>query len=499
MQVRIGVCTNCGAKFEIPTDFDQPWAKCLICESAVKVGEPEKSDAAKKAERAAAAEAKAPSPPKPKAPKPKAPAAKPAAAAAAATAAGPAEAELEAEPLEVEPLEPEPAPAPPKAAPAPAPAVEAELEEADLELEPLEELPAAKPMSTLERLKAERAAQQPAEEATSDKPLSTLERIKAERASGRESAPESKRQPAKSAGSAPRSRTRDTGDDGDGGSRGGAGRSRGKRRRPAAAKAERSQAPMLIGGGSLVIVGIGVLGITQGWFGGGNDAAAEEPAETAASDVAAADATPTETAPNPFDQIAATGAADLAGAGGAAGTATGAAGAGAAAAAAPAPAPKKPAKDPDSVDLTALPTFEKLPETSDDDWNALVADALKLADPVGGIGAQRAQGRLIEAGKAAMPAIMNAFKTVDLYTDEGRRTGALVQRTLEDITNGTNFSWRDGLEPGDIYFNKRVVEEWNKLWQKAKDNEFTWRYTIGEVDKEGNEIVDEPSGDDFDG
>jgi len=463
MQVRIGVCTSCDAKFEIPVSFDQAWAKCLICEAAVRIGEPEQSDAAKKAERAAARDAEA-------AEKKKALDAKKAAAAAAAATAAAAE--------------PEPEPAP---EPEPEPVAELEeeaelelepLEEAELEAEPLEEEPPAeKPMSTLERLKAERAAAAAAAAAPAAKPQSTLERLKAERAAAAavDSEPAA---PAKKASSATSSRSRRSKSDGDGA---GSGRSKGARRRPTAKKAERNQAPMMIGAGSLVVIGIGVIGISQGWFGGGNEAQAGS-GDTEVAD--APETTPEVPAVNPFDNVAGTTPSDPAAAGAAAvGSAidgSDTADTEPATPAAPAEPAAAPPKDPDSVDLAALPDYEKLPETSDEDWAAIVADAEKMVDPAGTRGSTVASQRLIERGKEAFPAIMNAFKTVDLYDSAGLRTGGLVQRTLEEICNGVNYGWRDGLEPGDIYFNKKVVVAWNTAWGKAKDNEYAWASLSGQ-------------------
>jgi len=138
---------------------------------------------------------------------------------------------------------------------------------------------------------------------------------------------------------------------------------------------------------------------------------------------------------------------------------------------------KKPArdpKDPDSIDLTTLPDFEQLPETSDDEWQQLVQLAANFTDPEAGAAGNRARVKLLEAGRTAFPALINRFRTLNFASDEGLNTGDLVQRLLMDICRGQNFDWRYTTEPGDVYFNKRVVELWHGAWQQVVDNPKAW-------------------------
>ncbi|QDU67934.1 hypothetical protein [Engelhardtia mirabilis] len=494
MQVRIGVCTSCDAKFEIPVSFDQAWAKCLICEGAVRIGEPELSDAAKKAERAAAREADVA----------KGKQAAPAAAVAAvAGAEAPPRAAAPA-PVRVTKAEPVSKPEPVVTF-VPDPVAEIE-EEAELELEPLEEAvleaepladapPPSPKMSTLERLKAERAAAAADAAAPAPKPQSTLERIKAQRAAEAAAAERAVAEPTpvaanpnKAASASRGSGRKSAGDDGAGASAGGRKRSGGARRRPAAKKAERSSKPLLIAGGSLIVIGIGVIGITQGWFEGAKVAQAESGEDQVAD---APEDKVSQPAVNPFDLVGGTptpiGNASAASAAAASEGSSTDGGAAAAAPAQPAAPAANPKHDPDTVDLAALPTYDKLPETSDEDWASIVADAEKLVDPAGTRGSTTASQRLIERGVEAMPAIMNAFKTVDLYDNAGLRTGGLVQRTLEEICNGTNYGWQDGLERDQIWFNKRVVVAWNKAWGQAEGNEFARASLLGEEPPSAND------------
>ena len=138
------------------------------------------------------------------------------------------------------------------------------------------------------------------------------------------------------------------------------------------------------------------------------------------------------------------------------------------------PKPARDPKDPDSIDLSLLPDFERLPETSEDDWQRLVKLAATFTDPEAGAAGNRARGQLLEAGRPAFPAIINNFRTLNFATDDGLNTGDLIQRLLMDICRGQNFDWHYTTEPGDVYFNKRVVELWHGAWKQVVDNPKAW-------------------------
>ena len=133
-----------------------------------------------------------------------------------------------------------------------------------------------------------------------------------------------------------------------------------------------------------------------------------------------------------------------------------------------------PPPDPDQIDLTLLAELGKLPETSDDDWQQYQEWVAVFIDPDSGAAGNRARKKLLEAGRVAFPAILNPFKTVNFATDEGYRTGDLIQRLLKDICRGQNFDWRYTTEPKDVLFNKKVVRVWYGSWEQVVENPRAW-------------------------
>jgi hypothetical protein len=95
-------------------------------------------------------------------------------------------------------------------------------------------------------------------------------------------------------------------------------------------------------------------------------------------------------------------------------------------------------------------------------------------DPAAGAAGNRARAKLMERGREAFPAILNAFKRIDFSTEEGMREGDLTQRLLTDICNGQNFDWRFSTEPGDVLFNKKVVRAWIKAWEQGREFPQAW-------------------------
>jgi hypothetical protein len=69
-------------------------------------------------------------------------------------------------------------------------------------------------------------------------------------------------------------------------------------------------------------------------------------------------------------------------------------------------------------------------------------------------------------------------------TDAGYRDGDLLQRTLQEINNGKNFDWKYTTEPNDHWYNRKVVENYWKVWDKYKNDEAGWLRFTG-LDKEG--------------
>ena len=146
--------------------------------------------------------------------------------------------------------------------------------------------------------------------------------------------------------------------------------------------------------------------------------------------------------------------------------------------------------NPMDVDLEGLADFGAPPGCDADRWESLQEDAALLVDPQAGAAGGRAGKRLKEAGRLAIPALINVFKTRDMGSDAGFRDGDVLQRTLEKIYNGKNFGWKYTTEPNDHYYNRKVVENHWKLWNKYENDEAGWLSFTG-LDKEGVK----PSGD----
>ncbi|MCH2107657.1 MAG: hypothetical protein MK291_13575 [Planctomycetes bacterium] len=146
-------------------------------------------------------------------------------------------------------------------------------------------------------------------------------------------------------------------------------------------------------------------------------------------------------------------------------------------------------KDPMEIDLAGLADFGPAPGCDDEQWASLQEDAALMVDPQAGAAGGRAGKRLVEAGRLAIPAVINVFKTRDMGTDEGFRDGDVLQRTLEKLYNGKNFGWKYSTEPNDHWYNRRVVELWWKNWERYQGDEAGWLKFTG-LDKEGVE----PSG-----
>lgn len=142
--------------------------------------------------------------------------------------------------------------------------------------------------------------------------------------------------------------------------------------------------------------------------------------------------------------------------------------------------------DPATVDLGAIETFGAPAGTASDEWSRiqnLVATAL---DSESGVAGTRAQRELEGLGKPAFAAIVNAMTKLDYSTEQGYRDGDIAQRMLRTISNGSNFEWRYSTEPGDVYFNKRVVESWAKVWARARTDEAYWRTFTKQTDQAGD-------------
>ena len=436
-------------------------------------------------------------------------------------------AEAQAPPTPAAPPAPE-APSTPQAQPAPkAQPRPAELPRSEPKRTELEEIvPSRRSSGTLERLKRERAVQAAARDTTtaessSDaKPESTLERLKRERAEqaaaagssgARKSAaaapstPSTGRTQSRTGGRSRRSqeqqeapepsrRSSRSGRSGRGESSGGGSSSR--RRSGAHHGKQKSPVAGLVGIGALAVLGtFGYLTFKNGWLssstttepdtevaqGEGDGDGVLGAGETITVDPFAGTPTPaaaeaTETA----DGDAADGEAAEAPADGDAGDAE------ASGTPEPAPEPAKKVADPDDVDLAQFGTFEKHPDTSDEDWAEITKQAGYLFDVNSGKKGGTAKEKLEAYGKGAFPAILNGLLALDLGKDDDMRVGNEAVRVLEEICNGYNFSWRQSTEPNEHYYNRRVVERWSTVWNRVLEDPSYW-FTLAKLDPETGE------------
>lgn len=140
-------------------------------------------------------------------------------------------------------------------------------------------------------------------------------------------------------------------------------------------------------------------------------------------------------------------------------------------------APKKPKPekvyDPSTVDLSVY-NFEKDAGSTDEEWADLQELAATMIDPLAGAAGSRAQKSLVEAGKAAMPAIINQLLAIDFSSEEGYRNGDICQKKMMEICNGINLGWKYSTTPKDQVFNKKVALGWAKNWDKCVKDPAYW-------------------------
>jgi hypothetical protein len=138
---------------------------------------------------------------------------------------------------------------------------------------------------------------------------------------------------------------------------------------------------------------------------------------------------------------------------------------------------EKPAAKPadEDIDLSVFPDEPKLPGTSDEDWASIQEWTATFLDANAGAAGNRALSKLLERGREAFPAILNAMKRLDFSTDDGFRAGDVAQRRfLMAVCNGQNFDWKYGTEPADVIFNKKVVRSWIKAWEQGRETPKAW-------------------------
>lgn len=410
MDFRQGTCTNCKNSFRVPATFTANKAKCPKCAGVVEIGPVQSASSAPKTDDAAA---------------------------------------------------PKPVPAvvpPPKAAeaPAPAPKVASKPPEVQKPVTPKPSAPAASVKPAASAAKPT-AALPKAAPVTTSKPSAPSVRSAANDAAAKVKS-----------GAATKSKKAASADEDDDSSE----------KRPRHAPHKKSMAPALLG-----ILGFLALGGVAYWFfavkqpetnraeaaaaKAASDKKAQELADKAAADKAAMDAQAAKQAPQATNDSAAAGSAAGATAGQDKPVESAAA----------KEATKKPADDgnvTDTIDIKALPQVGKWSQSSDEQWAELQANAATFMDLDAGAKANRAGKKLEEAGRAAFPAILNQFRELNLYTEDGYRRGDLLQKTLERICKGRNFGWQYGTEVKHVVYNKKAIQNWFTTWEKVGEDDAQW-------------------------
>lgn len=151
--------------------------------------------------------------------------------------------------------------------------------------------------------------------------------------------------------------------------------------------------------------------------------------------------------------------------------------------------------DPAVLDLMSVPLLEKFSGSTDEEFAELVED-LELYLEDGGAQSNRAGNRVVDAGRAAFPVIINAMLRLDYTTQDGHYVGGTLNRLLYRAGGeNKNYRWdrADQLEPGSAEFdkaalwNKKVVGSLQRIWveQLASDDAAWERYIAKPEPKDG--------------
>ncbi len=140
------------------------------------------------------------------------------------------------------------------------------------------------------------------------------------------------------------------------------------------------------------------------------------------------------------------------------------------------PKQKKPTvpKDPASVDLMAIEDFDPARDTTDEEWTEMKELMATWMDLDAGAAGPRSGRKLGKYGRKAMPVILNHWKKLDFSNESNQRLGDMIQQQLKDICNGNNFGWRYEGDKDQVWFNKKVVENWAKSWMQVETNIVAW-------------------------
>ncbi len=140
--------------------------------------------------------------------------------------------------------------------------------------------------------------------------------------------------------------------------------------------------------------------------------------------------------------------------------------------------------DPLILDLTLVSQLPRWSQSDETTWQE-IQDDLELYLDDAGARSNRAGNRLVESGRHAFPALVNAMLNTDWSDPDSVRTcGALNKLIVGMSQAGKNFGWETlaQKEPGSIEYDtallwdKKVVAIWHNSWiSKFSEDDEQWR------------------------
>ena len=123
-------------------------------------------------------------------------------------------------------------------------------------------------------------------------------------------------------------------------------------------------------------------------------------------------------------------------------------------------------QDSPRISIDELSPFERPDGTSEETFTALEADAKDM-----GTSARR---RLLAAGRASVPALVNAMLGFDYGTKKGARRGRDCHAILLELTDLAELPWVVSTRPEDVQANLRTLEFWHRAWTRCIDDPKEW-------------------------
>lgn len=125
-------------------------------------------------------------------------------------------------------------------------------------------------------------------------------------------------------------------------------------------------------------------------------------------------------------------------------------------------------------DWSGLPDLAPAEGTSPEAMAQMTELMDQYIKPPFGKEAERAGDLMLHRGKAAIPAILNAYKRIDLTTDDGASIGWKMQTLLLYGLTKVNFGWMRSTRADDVAANAAVIKRWFAAWEKAKLDDAAW-------------------------